>query len=280
MKLFQIYHFLLPVILLSLTTTSLAVPKYAKKGCKDTCGNVRIPFPFGIGGKCSVNEWYTVECMSSKPYLSALHHLEVVGVDLQNQTVTVKMPAISNCSQTESVDLGPTPFVYSRSQNKFVAEGCGLAVMMDNHGSVLTGCSNTCSNDTTNVIDRNKCFGISCCEATIPHYLKSYSMNLTGLESLGGDGPCGFAHLVDKNSYVQGSSSNFVKTSLLWTLSDDYFYQSHCSYTRTRLSVDLGNGTSISSWKCPPYPYGPMLGNPYLIDGLEDTETEECAKCR
>ncbi|GKF96973.1 wall-associated kinase family protein, partial [Tanacetum coccineum] len=148
MKLFQSYHhFLLLVILLSLTTTSVAVPKYAKTECKDTCGNVSIPFPFGIGGNCSVNKWYTIECNSSKPYLSEvvsvdlenqMVHLEVVSVDLENQTVTVNMPAaISNCSsQTMSVDLGTTPFMYSKSQNKFFAQGCGHAVMMDNHGSV------------------------------------------------------------------------------------------------------------------------------------------------
>nr|GEY24252.1 wall-associated kinase family protein [Tanacetum cinerariifolium] len=46
------------------------------------------------------------------------------------------------------------------------------------------------------------------------------------------------------------------------------------------LSVDLGNGTSISSWKCPSSEYSPMQGNPYLIDGLEVTDTEECARCR
>ncbi|GJR00880.1 kinase RLK-Pelle-WAK family protein [Tanacetum coccineum] len=158
-----------------------------------------------------------------------------------------------------------------KSQNKFVAQGCGHAVMMDNNDSVLTGCSNTCSNDT---IDRNKCFGISCCETTIPHYLKSYSMNLTGLKSLGGDALCGFAHLVaDKNSYVEGiSSSNYVKTSLLWTLTDHDSHQINCSHiTETReLSLDLGNGNSISSWKCyPSFRHLRMLGSPYLEDGLE-----------
>ncbi|PWA69142.1 protein kinase-like domain-containing protein [Artemisia annua] len=276
MKIFQAYHFLQLVIFLSLTAaTSVAAQKYAKPGCKDTCrNNVVIPYPFGIGENCSVNKWYTVECNASKPYLSALNHLEVVGVDLVNQTVTVNiMQKISDCSRTQSVDLGRTPFLYSRSQNKFVVQGCGHAVLMDDHGSVLTGCSSTCSNDATTVTDINKCFGIGCCEATITHYIKSYNMNLTGLESLGGDGPCGFAHLVDKNySYVEGrSSSSHVKTSLLWTLSDHDFDQITCDYTsKARLLVDLGNGTSISSWKCSSYSYyKPIQGNPYLIGGMD-----------
>ncbi|GKB57704.1 ribonuclease H-like domain, reverse transcriptase, RNA-dependent DNA polymerase [Tanacetum coccineum] len=96
--------------------TSVAVTNYAKPGCNDTCGKVRIPYPFGIGANCSVNKWYTIDCNSSTPYLSALNHLEVLGVDLENQTITVNMQKLSVCSQTtKSVDLGSSPFLYSKS---------------------------------------------------------------------------------------------------------------------------------------------------------------------
>ncbi|GKC55860.1 wall-associated kinase family protein, partial [Tanacetum coccineum] len=208
MKLLQVYRILL-VIFLSLTTASIAAPVYAKPGCDDMCGNVRIPFPFGIGANSSVNGWYVVNCNSSIPYLSALDQLEVLSVDLGNQTVTVNMQKISNCSQTKSVDLSTSPFVYSKSHNRFVFEGCGNAVMMGDHGNVLTACSTTCSNvnttTTVSVHRNNKCVGINCCETTIPRYLKSYSMNLTSLERhVGGDGTCGSAFLVDQNS-IEGS---------------------------------------------------------------------------
>ncbi|KAL8246599.1 hypothetical protein R6Q59_007815 [Mikania micrantha] len=198
-------------------------------GCNDTCGNnVTIPYPFGIGANCAINPWYTIDCNNSTPYLTALNHLEVLAVNLEYRTITLNTPTISYCqnsvqnrSQTMSIDLGTTPFLFSKFSNKFVLEGCGTAAMMDN-GTVITGCSTSCmNNDTsTDVTERNNCLGISCCQTTIPHHLKSYSMNATGL---GGDGGCGYGFLVDTKSYVEGSFSvgvnnASVPVSLLWNL--------------------------------------------------------------
>ncbi|PWA71452.1 protein kinase-like domain-containing protein [Artemisia annua] len=153
------------------------------------------------------------------------------------------MPKVSNCSLTKSVDLGSSPFIFSKTHNRFVYEGyCGNAVMMDDEGSFVTGCSTTCSNDSTGVTlyRNNKCSGIKCCETTIPHYLKSYGLNLTGLErQLGGDGACGSAFLVDQSAYDEGRfSGNSIPTSLLWTLGDlDYDQISCCNQAGPRLEV-------------------------------------------
>ncbi|KAI3747321.1 hypothetical protein L6452_09775 [Arctium lappa] len=272
------------MILLSLTTSSTAIPYYAKRGCNYTCGKVSIPYPFGIGANCAVNRWYTVDCNSSTPYLSALNNLEVLGINLENQTVTVNIPIISDCrnpvwksSQILKVDLDGTPFLFSRYYNKFVVTGCGNAVILDD-GSVLTGCSTTCRNDSVSEIISN-CVGINCCQTTIPYNLKSYSMNLTGLErQLGGDAVCGSAFLMDENSHVRSliaGNISHVPVSLLWTLTDRDESIISCCFSKVRLKVDLGNGKSVMSYKC--RSYDGYEGNYYIEDGCDSNE--ECQRC-
>ncbi|KAJ0485184.1 putative protein kinase RLK-Pelle-WAK family [Helianthus annuus] len=261
--------------------------KYAKTGCNDTCGNnVTIPYPFGIGADCSVNEWYVVECKSSTPYLSALNHLEVLRVDLNNQTVILNTPRISNCqnsvqnmSQIMSIDLHGSPFLFCSYYNRFLFNGCGNAVMMENR-SVLTGCSTSCLNDT--VSERNNdCFGISCCQTTIPHFIKSYTINLTGL---GRDGGCGYAFFVEIDSYQKGSFSiqsvaandALIPMALMWTL--PHSTRLNCcrgAADHMNVELDTGNGTFVETQKC--FRHKGYKGNPYLFDGCE--VIEDCASC-
>ncbi|XP_071733944.1 wall-associated receptor kinase-like 2 [Rutidosis leptorrhynchoides] len=284
MKLLQAYFLL---ILLQLTTSHAVLPHYALPGCNDTCGNVRIPYPFGIGEHCSVNSWFVVECNSSTPYLSALNHkLEILGVDLENGTVTVNTPTVTTTlgcpnhvyQDVNSTDLDEdSPFWFSSNTNKLVLEGCGNVVILD-QGNVISGCSSSCANESTNSIDeKNNCFGFTCCQTTVAYSLKSY-----GVKLIGGDKPCMSAFFVDENSYGgEGSfgsiSDNFVPVSLYWTLSDVEYENSRCCYDYHDRTIVVGsNGTEVYYHMC----YQPQgyEGNPYLIDGCD--VGEQCARCR
>ncbi|XP_076935721.1 wall-associated receptor kinase-like 2 [Bidens hawaiensis] len=294
MKLFLALHLL---VLLSITT-SPAISKYAKTGCKDTCGNnVKIPYPFGIGAECSVNTWYIVDCKYSKPYLPALDHKEILGVNLRNQTITVSMPInvstrrfsycqnpVRNSSEIMGVDMNSSPFWFSKSHNKFVFEGCGTAAMIDN-GSVLTGCSTTCRNATHS--GRSNCFGIGCCETTIPHLLKSYTIKVTGFEEAEA-GACGSAFLMEDETFyeerrfsdplVVGRSTPSIAVSLMWILTESD--QVTCCFDRipVRNTVDNFNGTGVDTWTCFGY-WSEGTGSPYLKDGCVSPCIDSGGKC-
>ncbi|MFS8018878.1 hypothetical protein Hanom_Chr15g01397301 [Helianthus anomalus] len=116
---------------------------------------------------------------------------------------------------------------------------------------VLTGCSTKCNTNTLS--QRKSCFGISCCQSTIPYYLKSYYINIT--RQARDERACRSAFLVDETSYVEGT-----------------------------LEVDVGNHTTMKSWNCQFYKFYPQYifppGNPYVDDGLNASNTEDCARCK
>ncbi|KAI7751109.1 hypothetical protein M8C21_020514, partial [Ambrosia artemisiifolia] len=257
------------------------------------CGNVRIPYPFGISANCSVNQWYIVDCKSSTPYLRALNHPQVLGMSLENETITIRTPKISNCqkivgnsTETVSFDLGRSPFFFSEDHNKFVFEGCGTATLMVN-GSVVTACSTACRGVILR--DGNNCFGIGCCQAKISNLLNSYSIHVTGLEEE--DGGCGSAFLVDEMSYDEGrfnvKNSSFIPVTLFWTLTDSDQVTCCGDQPPEENTIDMFNGTSttVDTRRC--YMLSSITkGNPYLLDGCVESEHDEedpsgeCKSCK
>ncbi|KAL4578119.1 hypothetical protein LXL04_014237 [Taraxacum kok-saghyz] len=194
--------------------------------CNNTCGEVMIPYPFGIGKSCSQDNWYNVDCNSSTAYLSAFNNIQVLGVNIESQTVTVNFSKISDCEKpvqnNYSILQSTTPFRLSTFHNLFVVEGCGSAAIMDEYGTVVSGCSTTCDNQTLSN-NTNNCNGVGCCQTTLPRHLNSFTMNVTGLES--GEGTCASAYLVDTNSFMEGRFSHqFVPVTFKWGYDYDPFH--------------------------------------------------------
>ncbi|KAL3523058.1 hypothetical protein ACH5RR_015892 [Cinchona calisaya] len=256
------------------TFPSPTIGALAKPGCNDTCGNVHIPYPFGIGPGCALNESYTIICTnSSKPFLIK-PNVEVLNVSLQNTTVTVNAPIPHFCSsgnQTGAIigwnssDLTGTPFFYAKTYNTMMLFGCGNAVLNQNENKILSGCTSTCEFNNPDQVTTS-CYGVNCCETTIPFYLSKYHLNLT--ISRFNSGNCSSAFLADQNWLPEEFSNalQFVPVVLAWTLQRNGILAIYpCSYEMTYL--ELESGRNVETFLCSTCELGgsdPEQFNPYL----------------
>lgn len=180
--LFSISNFIFLLLLPSFSTALIAKP-----GCLDRCGDLSIPYPFGVGSGCSLDPSFDIACNATtnppKPYLSVIDR-EVVEI---NKTyIRVKYPyRISACyGSTNAVELNPrsmivnlsaTPFTLSYT-NRLTAVGCDDAVVQSNGRPVSGysgsgGCSSVCGegDDLGRVgyCRFNDLVGNACCQAEI-----------------------------------------------------------------------------------------------------------------
>ncbi|KAL2941565.1 Wall-associated receptor kinase 5 [Bienertia sinuspersici] len=146
-----------------------AEPLVAKPGCPDKCGNVSIPYPFGIGTSCYLDSAYEIFCNSSlhppKPFLSSLYKLEVEEITLQYQGIRVKTPVERTCgtqnANVDSLNLGGTLYSFSSTSNVLLVQGCrsNVIVRSRNVDKIQHGCSSLCDNSDIAYCD----VGIGCC---------------------------------------------------------------------------------------------------------------------
>ncbi|XVF65409.1 hypothetical protein PTKIN_Ptkin09bG0246600 [Pterospermum kingtungense] len=121
-------------ILLLQPATSQAKDRSA--GCNERCGNLTIPYPFGIKTGCYTNSWFKVTCNETahgpKPFISSIN-LELLGSFSLDGYVVVNNPVTYlNCSTNftapASVNLQGTPFYFPSKYNMFRSVGCGNCV--------------------------------------------------------------------------------------------------------------------------------------------------------
>ncbi|TQD77128.1 hypothetical protein C1H46_037332 [Malus baccata] len=126
---------ILPATPTPTTAQSLLPPRLALPGCPDHCGNLTIPYPFGIGDGCYLRRQFNITCnYSTQPPTAFLitSNLEITNISPYDGELQMLQSGASDCydARGNSTEWSsawfdmPPPYTISETKNVFVAVGC------------------------------------------------------------------------------------------------------------------------------------------------------------
>ncbi|KAL5211712.1 hypothetical protein ABZP36_022559 [Zizania latifolia] len=276
--------------------------------CQRRCGDVDIPYPFGIGHGCYLftgegDFTFGLTCNLTadgtyRPFCGEA--LEVLDISLRRGQARVRNDinswgynATSRKMDEQSPwwwDISDSWFRLSGDDNRLTVVGCNsfAYVTSVNQTEYMTGCMATCP--SVGRLENGSCTGMGCCQAAIPRGINSYwvvfeeKFNTSG--RVADFSPCSYAVLLEaasfefRTSYVttgdfMESTGGKVPLMVDWVAGKETCREARRNATaymcasRNSECVDSRNGPGYLCNCSAGYE-----GNPYLLEGCQDVD--EC----
>jgi hypothetical protein len=210
-------------IMLQLASTTSGGPA---PGCRTQCGDVEIPYPFGIGSGCAINSGFEINCNrtadgTEKPFIV---NIEVLGISLPRGQTRVLNSVSTYCynhttgsmgDRTWSLDFSSWPYRFSDVHNKFVVIGCdtlGYMYNSKNRTGYTTACASVCA--SPGAVTNASCSGIGCCQNSIPKGLRRFDVFFYRVYNDSNSwqfNPCSYAALVEAETF--SFSPDYITTT-------------------------------------------------------------------
>ncbi|KAF7847548.1 hypothetical protein BT93_L2852 [Corymbia citriodora subsp. variegata] len=271
-----------------------------KPGCRSSCGNLSIPYPFGLSDSdphCRINSSsFRVDCdYSTKPPIAYMSkkssNIKILNISIEDHEMLINAFIGRDCYKSSRHDdsssnnpwLWLAEFPFSSTKNKFTAIGCDTsASFRDRHGKFSFGCMSSCSSVLD--VSNGSCTGIGCCETSIPRNTFNYNISITSFSNHSdvlSFNPCSYAFVAEIGSYNFSVGDlkqlKFTDPPLVldWAIGNQTCEEAkndNTSYmcTNNTICTDAENGSGYKCTCSEGY-----QGNPYLENGCHDID--ECA---
>lgn len=266
-----------------------------KPGCQSFCGNISIPFPFGLSDSspdCHLNSTlFIVNCdYSVDPPIPYWLDFQLRDISVEDHELRTYFWTAQDCYNSSGLDRSSSAyprfilaFPMSSTKNKFTVIGCDTSATLHNTRQQFSfGCMSSCSSDLD--VSSGLCTGMGCCETSIPRNSYDYSISVTSFSNHSkvlDFNPCSYAFVVENGFYNFSVSDlrqlkHFQSAVVLdWAIGsqkcEDAKKNSTSYMCKNKTTcTDAENG---SGYKCACLEG--YQGNPYLVNGCQDID--ECA---
>ncbi|KAL7095296.1 hypothetical protein ACP275_10G014700 [Erythranthe tilingii] len=276
----------------------------AKPDCESKCGNLTVPYPFGIGidSGCSIHPSFDIKCDTSfnppKPF-SGRFNLVVTDITdsqlrIRNWVAARCYNYLGNVTGETTVNIEFPPYFSLSDANKFTTIGCDDIALISGGGEIFfsSGCVSRCS-AKEEVVD-GYCTGTGCCHTPIPKGLTSFSASVGNIHYNHVDvwsfDRCGYAFLAELNTYTFHSSDLNDETFINRTIQnvpillDWVIGNSTCSeaqksndFACQSSSNCVDSNTKLGGYLCSCF--DGYDGNPYLEPGCQAINYCESSPC-
>ncbi|KAJ6337366.1 hypothetical protein OIU76_007106 [Salix suchowensis] len=213
----MLFLFSLVASLLAATLSAQEFP-VARAGCQDRCGNVTIPFPFGLTEDCYYDAGFLISCNHTfsppKAFLTA-SAINVTEITLEGK-LHIEQFIAKDCynasGQTDNniPSLTLSKFIISDADNIFVSIGCdtiaslrgNLKEAASNENKYTVGCMSFC--DSLKYVPNDTCSGIGCCQTSLAKGVDDFNIAVTSLKNHSGIldfSPCSYAFIIEKKKF-------------------------------------------------------------------------------